>query len=273
MPSKQVTPEQLNDLSESAFIIDVPAKAPPAVNTSIPGRVFTEEEVEAIRKQEKDKLYQTIEKEKERVNSLSTQLDQYTKEREEAARIMAEEANRQDEARKAREQEELSAKELIAVKETEWNQKLTAAETGWSQKLEALQAERDATAALLAQEQHFQSVLSYKNRRLQEVSESVVPEFVQLLEETSGFGNSEEEVERAISALVTKSSSMLENIQQSTQQQRLRGVSPTGGAPTGPLDNIMEQQTVTANDIKNMSLADYAKVRDRLMAQARPYRG
>ena len=273
MPAKQVTPEQLNDLSESAFIIDVPAQAPPAVNTPIPGRVFTEEEVEAIRKQEKDKLYQTIEKEKERVNSLSTQLDQYTKEREEAARIMAEEAHHQDEARKAREQEELSAKELIAVKETEWNQKLTAAETGWSQKLEALQAERDATAALLAQEQHFQSVLSYKNRRLQEVSESVVPEFVQLLEETSGFGNSEEEVERAISALVTKSSSMIENIQQSTQQQRLRGVSPTGGAPTGPLDNIMEQQTVTANDIKNMSLADYAKVRDRLMAQARPYRG
>lgn len=270
MPAKQVTPEQLSALQEDAFVIDVPSTAPaPAV----PGRTFTEEDVEAIRKQEKDKLYRTLESEKERVNILSSQLDLFSKERDEQARLVFEAAQREDEVRRAREQEELSAKELIAVKETEWTQKLSAAETGWNQKLEAIQAERDQAAALLMAEQNFQVMQAYKNRRLQEEGDSIVPEFVQLLEETSGFGNTEEEIDRAISTLVTKSYSMLEAIQQSAPPQRLRGVAPTGATSTGPLDNTMEQQILTAGDIKNMSLADYAKVRDRLMAQAHPRRG
>jgi len=280
MPPKQVTQEQLNTLQDTAFIIDAPDNSASEIRThgqneprTANTRLFSEEEVEAIRKQEKDKLYQTIEKEKERVNLLSSQLDLFTKEREEAQRIVAEGQQREEEARKARELDELSARELIAFKESEWNQKLSAAEVGWNAKLDAIQAERDAAAALLAQEQQYQALQIYKNRRLQEQGDAIVPEFVQLLEETSGFGNSEEEVEWAISTLVAKSSSMIENIQQSAQQQRPRGVSPTGGTPTGPMDNTMEQQTLTANDIKRMSIADYSKVRDRLMAQASPYQG
>lgn len=271
MSVKQVTPEQIAALQEDSFVIDVPASAPPALPTQ--GRMFTEDDVEAIRKQEKDKLYKTIESEKERINILSSQLDLFTKEKEEAARIAAEATHREEESRKAREQEELSAKELIAVKESEWTQKLSAAEVGWNQKLDALQAERDQAAALLAAEQNFQMMQAYKNHRLSESGDAIVPEFIQLLEETSGFGNSEEEIDRAISTLIAKSSSMIENIQQSAPAPRLRGVSPTGATPTGPLDNTMEQQVLTANDIKNMSLTEYAKVRDRLMAQAHPRRG
>lgn len=271
MVVKALTPEQIAALQDDSFVIDVPSTTPPAPPAQ--GRLFSEEDVEAIRKQEKDKLYQTIEKEKERVTLLSSQLDQFNQERVEAARLAAEAVQREEDTRKAREQDELSAKELIAVKESEWNQKLSAAEIGWNQKLEAIQAERDQAAALLLAEQNFQLMQSYKNHRLAESGDAIVPEFIQLLEETNGFGNTEEEIDRAISTLIAKSSSMIENIQQSAPAPRLRGVSPTGATPTGPLDNTMEQQVLTANDIKNMSIAEYAKVRDRLMAQAHPRRG
>jgi hypothetical protein len=82
-------------------------------------------------------------------------------------------------------------------------------------------------------------------------------------------GNTEDEIESAISAVKTRTSAILENIQQAMpQQQRLRGVPATGSTPSGPLENMTEQQTYTSADIAGMSMDQYAQVRDRLLASA-----
>jgi hypothetical protein len=86
-------------------------------------------------------------------------------------------------------------------------------------------------------------------------------------------GNSEEEVENSIAVLRTRSNAIIESIQQATAQQqgRLRGVPPTA-PPVGPMENQTEYQTLTAEDIRNMPMEQYAKMRDRLM-NASPRRG
>lgn len=81
-------------------------------------------------------------------------------------------------------------------------------------------------------------------------------------------GNSEDEIESAIFAVKERTSAIMENIQQAMpQRQNLRGVPATGSTPIGPLENMTEQQTLTSADIANMTMEQYAQVRDRLLAQ------
>ena len=98
------------------------------------------------------------------------------------------------------------------------------------------------------------------------VAEEVLDALVELV-------GSEEEIEAAISAVATRTSAILANIQQAIPQNRVRGGPPTGYPPSGPAENMTEQQTYTAADIASMSNEEYAKVRDRLLASARPSRG
>jgi len=117
---------------------------------------------------------------------------------------------------------------------------------------------------VLEQERRFQELESYKSRRIAEEQDNVMPELLDFIR-----GNTEDEIESAISAVKTRTSAILENIQQAMpQQQRLRGVPATGSTPSGPLENMTEQQTYTSADIAGMSMDQYAQVRDRLLASA-----
>lgn len=256
--------------------IDVPAEAPisdasdPLRQQTNPntGKLFTADEVEAIRKQEKDKLYKEIQKQDERVKTLQEQIEEFNREREEQARVAEEARQREEAERRAREQEEMSAKELLLKTEDEFTQRLNTAQQEWEEKFAQLEAEKEAQAALLEQERRFQELESYKARRIQEEQDSLMPELLEFIS-----GNSEEEIEASISAVAARTSAIISNIQQAIPQNRVRGVPPTGYPPTGPVENMSEQITYTAADIAAMSNDEYAKVRDRLLASARPNRG
>jgi DNA repair exonuclease SbcCD ATPase subunit len=258
------------DVPVESQSFEQPAANDPLRNATNPdtGKVFTIDEVEAIRKQEKDKLYKELNKQDEKVKTLQEQIDLFNKEREEQARIAEELRQREDAERKAREREELSAKELLLKTEDEFQSKLNSAQQEWEQKFAMLEAEKAAQAALLEQERRFQELESYKARRIQDEQESLMPELVEFVR-----GNSEEEIEAAISAVAARTSAILSNIQQAIPQNRVRGVPTTGYPPSGPVENLTEQQTYTASDIANMSNEEYAKVRDRLLASTRPARG
>lgn len=263
------------EIPNDSITIDMPvgeasAAPDPLASQTNPntGKLFTAEEVEAIRKQEKDKLYKELNKQDERVKTLQEQIDLFNKEREEQARIAQELREREEAERKAREREELSAKELLMKTEDEFTQRLNSAQQEWESKFAQLEAEKEAQAALLAQERRYQELESYKTRRIQEEQDSLMPELLEFIS-----GNSEEEIESSISAVAARTSAIISNIQQAIPQNRVRGVPPTGYPPTGPVENMTEQQTFTAADIANMSNEEYAKVRDRLLASARPNRG
>jgi len=232
------------------------------------GKVFTEDEVQKIRQQEKDKLYGRLEESQSRLKTMEDQLSILAKEREEAIKQAEERAKAEAELLRQRELEELSAKDLLLRKEDEFNSRINQAEREWSEKFQALEQDRQAQAALLEKERSLQALESYRQRRIVEEQESIIPELLDLV-----AGSSEDEIENSIAILRARSGAIIESIQQASQSQmpRLKGA-PVTAPPTGPLENNSEYQTMTAEDIRNMPMDQYAKMRERLL-QARPVRG
>lgn len=229
-------------------------------------KVFTEEDINKARQQEKDKLYGRLEEAQNRMKSMEEQLSLLAREREDAIKQAEEKARNEAELQKQRELEELTAKELLTKKEDEFNQRINSVEQEWAEKFQQLEAERQAQAALLEKERALQALEVYRQRRVHEESENIIPELIDLIQ-----GNSEEEIENSIGVLRARSSAIIESIQQASQPTRLKGA-PVTAPPTGPLENNSEYQTMTADDIRNMPMDQYAKMRERLL-QARPVRG
>jgi DNA repair exonuclease SbcCD ATPase subunit len=240
-----------------AVTIDAPAQQAPAEEAprTENSKLFTPDEVEAIRRQEKDKLY-------DKISKLQEQVEVFNSEREEQKRIAEELAAKEAEERRQREEAEMSAKDLLVKKEDEFQQRINSVQQEWEQKFTMLQQEAEAQKALLEQERRFQELESFKSRRIAEEQANIMPELMDFIR-----GNTEDEIEASISAVVARTSAIVENIQQALpQRQSVRGVPSTGATPIGPLENMTEQQTFTSADIANMSMEEYAKIRDRLLA-------
>ena len=232
------------------------------------GKVFTEDEVQKIRQQEKDKLYGRLEESQTRLKTMEEQLSLLSKEREDAIKQAEDRTKAESELIRQRELEEMSAKDLLLRKEDEFNARINQAEREWSEKFQNLEQDRQAQAALLDKERALQALESYRQRRLNEEQEFIIPELLDLV-----TGSSEDDIENSIALLRARSGAIIESIQQASQSQmpRLKGA-PVTAPPTGPLENNTEYQTMTAEDIRNMPMDQYAKMRERLL-QARPVRG
>jgi hypothetical protein len=258
--------------SPEGDIISVPADAPmveqfveSAMKTS---KVFTEDEVESIRKQEKDKMYKRLEEADTRVKSMEEQMSVISAEREAAKKEAEARAAKESDILRQREIDELSAKELLLKREEEFNVKLQEIDGEYKRRFEEIEGQRQAQEAIIEKERRLQEINSYRNRRLQETQEEIIPELIDLVS-----GNTEDEIETSISVLRDRSNAIMESIQQATAQQqgRLRGA-PVTAPPVGPMETQTEYQTLNADDIRNMTMDQYAKMRDRLL-NARPNRG
>ena len=250
-------------------VLIIPTDTPaPKEEPAKAGKIFTEDEVEQIRKQEKDKLYKRIEEADSRVKSMEEQMNSIMAEREAAQKEVEERARQEAELLRQRELDELSAKELLAKREDEFNLKIKDLESDYRRRFEEIELQRQAQEAILDKERRLQELTSYRQRRLSEESEYIIPELLDLVS-----GNSEDEIETSIVVLRDRSSAILESIQQAAQQQqgRLRGTQVTA-PPIGPMETQTEYQTLTADDIRNMSMEQYEKMRDRLL-NARSNRG
>ena len=254
VPPTQVLATEAATAAMQAEAAAVTGKADTPAPASTNSRLFTEDEMSAARREEKDKLYSKLTK-------LEQELETIRLEREEAARIAREASEAEDAARKAREEAEMSAKELLTKKEDEFNQRINTAQQEWEQKFLALQQESEARQAMLDKEREFQEIQSYMSRRIQEEQENLMPELMDDIK-----GNSVEEIEAAIQSVIAKTSAIMQKVQPLLQQaqQRPRGISSTGGIPSGPLDNATEQQVITVSDVKGMSMEQWAEVRGRL---------
>lgn len=210
------------------------------------GKTFGPEDIERARQEEKDKLYARLEAQEAELKKL--------REAEEAKVRAAQEAQTKAEAEaKAKAEEEMSAKQLLEQRQAEWEQRFAAVEQ------RASQAE-----AVLERERQYQALQNYRTTRLEQEAEHILPELVDLV-----TGMSEQEVEDSLSAMKARTANILSNVAAATQQQRQqqRGV-PVTAPPVGPMDTDPTQQTVTADDIRNMDMATYSKNRERLLGAA-----
>jgi DNA repair exonuclease SbcCD ATPase subunit len=230
-------------------------------NTVAPkGKVFTEDEVENIRKQEKDKLYKRIEEAENRYKTMEEQISTLATEREKAIREAQEIARQEEEIRRQREFDELSAKELLKRTEDEFNVKIKNVDAEWQSRFAQIEAERQAQSALLDKERQLREVETYRQRRVHESQDEIIPELIDLV-----AGNTPEEIEASVEILRQRSAAIIESIQQATQPSRVKGVSVT--APSvGPMETQTEYQTLNAEDIRNMTMDQYVKMRDRLLS-------
>ena len=232
------------------------------VEESATGRVFTEEDVERIRTQEKDKLYKRLEDSDGRVKTLEGRLSTLVDESAEAKTLADKLAQIEADAIKHREEEELSAKELIARRETEFNDKINTVEAEWQERLSKIEEERETQDAMLEKERRLRELNEYLIRVMQQEEEFIIPELRDLVS-----GSTEEEIDISIAVLKDRSSAILESIQQSATSG-LRG-SPVTAPPVGPMETQADHQTLSAEDIRNMPMDQYMQMRDRLL-KARP---
>lgn len=232
-----------------APVVNVSGVDAPTVTTTN-SKFYTDEDLAKVRSQEKDKLYPQIDKLKEEVENLKKE------KQEEAARKAAEEAAKLAEEsakQQAQLEEELDAKSLIKIKEQEW-----------SEQLERERQERERAFALLERERDFANLQSYKQTKLEQERDNIMPELLDLVS-----GNSPEEVDASLESLKERSARILESAQSAMQNARkeMTGTRATL-PPAGPLETNTEQRNFTAQDIASMSMNEYAKYRDKLMSDS-----
>lgn len=224
---------------------DLGADAPAATSNEPTQKFYTDEDLAKVRSQEKEKLYPQIDKLKE-------ELDVIKREREEELARKAAFDAEQAELAKRKQEDELEVRDLLKVKEQEW-----------SEQLERERQERERAFALLEREKSFTEITNYRNSRLQQESDSIIPELVDMI-----TGDSPEEIEASIQGLKDRSSRILESVQQATQAARrdMTGTRVTTPPNAGPLDIETGTRQFTAEDISAMSLNDYAKFRSALLS-------
>jgi DNA repair exonuclease SbcCD ATPase subunit len=219
---------------------------------------YTADDLARVREQEKAKLYPQLEKMKEELATLKRlREEQEAKDAERQARLEAE-AREKAEREKELEESELSFKDLLKKKEEEFNSQL-----------ENERLERERAFALLEQERKFQELMQYRQQRLEQERDNIIPELIDLID-----GNTPDEVEQSIAGLKDKSARIIDSAQQamSSARQQMAGARITAPA-AGPLDNDMDQRSYTPDSIRDMSLADYAKQRAKLLGNAASNRG
>jgi hypothetical protein len=214
---------------------------------------FTAEDIAKARAQEKAKLYPQVEKLQEELAALKKEREEREAlEAERMAKRQAREAERAAEKKK-QEESELEVRELLSKKEQEW-----------AAKLEAERLEREKAFALLEREREFQELSAYRQQRLDQERDNIIPELIDLIS-----GNSRDEIEQSIAGLKERSAKIFDSVAQVAQQSRKEMVGTRITVPaSGPLDNDSDSRTFSPDDLKKMSMDEYAKNRAKLLGNS-----
>jgi len=215
------------------------------------GKTFSVEDIEKARREEKDKLYGSMEEMKKELAELRKAREAQQKAEEAARKKQEEEQAKAAAEAKRKKEEEMEVKQLLAQKEQEWEARFRQ-----------IEEENQRKDEILAKERRFNELVAYRQRRLEEEQDSIMPELRDLVQ----LGNTEEEIEQSLDAIKERTQRILAQVTQGQQQARQQAKGTTATAPpVGPLESQQEFQQLTNDDLKNMDMNTYAKNRDRLL--------
>ena len=214
-------------------------------------RFFTEEEVNEIRRQEKDKLYGRIETMGSQLEELQSARAAEAAERERLAQEAAE-------AQRLKEEGELEVRDLLARKETEWQQQLAKLEQRY-----------DADRAVFDRERQFNELQEYRRMRVEQESEFILPELRDLI-----TGDNPAAVDASIEVMKARTEQIFANLSAANQpvMPQPRGAAPTS-PPVGPMEQLPSYESLTPEDIKGMDMETYKRYRSQLLQATSPNRG
>jgi len=214
-----------------------------APTTKATSKFYTEDDLARVRSQEKEKLYPQIDKLKDELDTIKRE-----REAELAARAAEEEAKAK--AQQEALENDMDVRSLLKAKETEWQEQL-----------ERERQERERAFALLERERTFADLQNYRQQRVEQERDNIIPELVDLIS-----GNTREEVDASVESLKERSNKILESAQFAMQNARkeMTGTRVTT-PPLEPMDINTDSRSLTAEDIQSMSMNDYAKYRERIL--------
>lgn len=204
-----------------------------ALNKATPDMLLkvptVKELVENARRQEKDKLYKTLEKIEKEKNEYKTKLEET------------------ESKLKEYETQNLSFEEKMQLK-------LKELEETYSKQLLDLQNE----LRRMEEEARKKELQAYKERRLREVGHEIIPELVQ--------GNTVEEIEESIKYAQQRYRELVSEFEQRFKEAQSNQVKNVAKTVNPSINSI---PPLSVEDIRNMSLSDYAKRRDQLLEALR----
>lgn len=276
MPKVRMPDGSLVDVGTDALFADdgTTPFGNPNPQATPPGQTFTAEDIARARSEEKDKLYSRIESLTSELTGFKEQVGSLTAaEQRRQAQAAEEKARLEEEARKA-EEADLDAKTLLQRREQDWNSQLTSLNQTWEQKFEEERKQREAAEAVAAREREFNDLRGYIQAQVEANAEKIAPQLIPWV-----GGNSKEEVDAAVARAVQTTDEIAASLQEALpnqQQQQIvvpgqQQVAPQPPAmpgtrvTTGPQSDPNQQfQQLTAEQIQQMPMSEYAKLRDRL---------
>ena len=231
--------------------ITVPVPAQPVIDASNPAVAAL---IEQARQQEKAKLYGQIETLSQKVNgvdNLQQQVSALQAEQDAKVQAAAEAARKEAEEAARKQWEENDAKALLAD-----------ATAQWEKRFEELNNQRAAEQAAFAKERELSDLKQYTQAAVQKAIEAneIAPELAPLV-----TGNNVDEINASLETIKATSESIATNMASALQAQPVpRGVSPTGYAPVGPMDMTEQTRTLTPQQIRDMPMSEWAKLRSNI---------
>jgi hypothetical protein len=255
-PEGDPTPPDPNAVTITVPQAEPPPAPPRPPRGGEPPQVFTTDDVERIRNEERARFVAEQQRADQLQNELAAfrQAEEQRQKEEEKARKDAERAA------KKKEEEEMDLRQVMERRDQEWEQKLAEE-----------RREREKALAILEQERRYSGLQNYMAQRMMVDGERIAPQLRQLV-----AGNSEEEIDASIAKLIDITEGIagetMQALQQQGAQRRTAGVT---APPIGPTDVAATSRTYTADELRDMSMEEYGRkeVREQLLSEAgRAYR-
>lgn len=244
------------------------------------GRFFTEEDVARIRAEEKDKVYGRLEAVQQELQAFKDQVGSLTAAEQRREAQLKEEQDRLEAEARQKEAEELDAKSLLQKREQEWREQQERLEQEWNSRFESIEAEKEQERALREKERQFNDLKDYAQAQVSANEDKIAPQLRNFI-----GGNSREEIDASIARAIEATEGILAEMQQAlpqTQQAFQQDISQQaapvqqfapaqppavpGTRSTAPVgqDPAVQFQTLTQEQIANMPMDQYAKLRGQL---------
>lgn len=250
-------------LPGDSVIVDLPPTSVPGQGgpssqgnpgSTPPAGYLTEDEVRErlnrARSEERQKLHDQLEKDRAELARLRQAEEERTRREAEAE---AQRRTEEDNARRQAEAEELDSKSLIERREAELRAQMEQQRAWFESEL----ATRDA---MMEREREFAALETYRAQVTAANEEHILPEFRDLVQ-----GTTREQIDASVADLINRSQAVLANLRQAGMEagRAAPGVS-TRAPAVGPETMAEGRRQLSAEDIRNMSMAEYQQYRSQL---------
>jgi len=210
-------------------------------------QVFTAEQVEAFRQQEKDKLYPQMQE-------MSAQLRALQEEREAEKTERQRLADEAEQARQAKEESEMDLRALMEKRDEEFRSQLEERDRRY-----------EADRAVFDQERRLAEIQEYRRQRIEQEQEYLLPEIRDFV-----AGNTPEEIDQSIEYIKERSQIIASNFAAAAQQQQqpFRGGAMPSVPPVGPMEQQPSYEQMSPQAIAEMDMDTYKRYRPTLLQAA-----